>query len=224
MPEYEYAFLAVTRVRTEFVALGDGTELALDARGPQVALSAYFNEQVVPDVQQRDEQADMQWQRGLDEYASSVQVVHRSVKTGMLGPREERVTLVFPDGPEAEVYPEEINEEIARRYSTRQRKPSPRTVAFEQWVNEAGATTRWRVEWHATLFMADGARQVKLQAPRGWQYGAPLDAIVPLLNELGRRGWSLVSIEEDKGLYAGVESANSAAPVRIRYTFSRERA
>ncbi len=223
MPEYEYAFLAITRVRTEFVALADGTELALDNRGVEAVLAAYFDERVVPEVHRRDAEADSAWQRGLDEFASQVQVVHRTVKTGVLGPREDRVNLVFPDGSEAEVYPEEINEEIARRYSTQQRKPSPRSLAFEQWLAEAGATTRWRVEWHATLYMDDGAREVRLQTPRGWTYGAPLDAIVPLLNELGRRRWRLVTVDEDKGLYAGIESANSAAPVRIRYTFARER-
>ncbi len=223
MPEYEYAFLAITRVRREFIALADGTELALDARGPQAALLAYFNERVAPDVAHRDEVADAEWRRGLDDFASRVRVVQRSVKTGMLGPKESRVALVFPDGYETEVYPEEINEEIARRYSLQDRKPSPRSLAFEQWAAEAGATTRWRVEWLATLFMADGAREVKLQTPRGWTYGAPLDAIVSLLNELGRRRWKLVTVDEDKGVYAGVESANSAAPVRIRYTFSRER-
>jgi hypothetical protein len=223
MPEYEYAFLAVTRVRTEFIALTDGTELALDARGPQSALAAYFNDRVVPEVQRRDEAADTDWRRGLDEFAAQVQVEHRTVKTGVMGPSEDRVSLVFPDGYDTEVYPEEINEEIARRYSLRDRKPSPRSLAFEQWASEAGATTRWRVEWHATLYMDGGAREVKLETPRGWQYGAPLDAIVGLLNELGRRRWQLVTIDEDKGIYAGIESANSAAPVRIRYTFSRER-
>jgi hypothetical protein len=223
MSEYEYAFLAITRVRTEFIALADGTELALDARGPQGALVAYFNERVVPEVQRRDEAADGEWHRGLEQFASRVQVVERTVKTGVLGPREDRVSLVFPDGFETEVYPEEIDEEIARRYASLQRKPSPRSLAFEQWASEAGATTRWRVEWHATLYMDGGAREVKLQTPRGWTYGAPLDAIVSLLNELGRRRWKLVTVDEDKGLYAGIESANSAAPVRIRYTFSRER-
>ena len=122
--------------------------------------------------------------------------------------------------------PEEFrkeSEEIARRYSLAHRKPSPRSLAFEQWASEAGATTRWRVEWNATLYLDGGAREVKLDTPRGWTYGAPLDAIVGLLNELGRRRWQLVTIGEDKGLYAGIESANSTAPVRLRYTFCRER-
>ena len=223
MPEYEYAFLAITRVRTEFIALADGTELALDVGGPQDALVAYFNERVVPEVQRRDDVADSEWRRGLEEFATQVQVAHRTVKTGVLGPKEERVNLIFPDGYDTEVYPEEINEEIARRYSLAHRKPSPRSLAFEQWASEAGATTRWRVEWNATLYLDGGAREVKLDTPRGWTYGAPLDAIVGLLNELGRRRWQLVTIGEDKGLYAGIESANSTASVRLRYTFCRER-
>src|ERR1700730_19404931 len=96
MPEYEYAFLAITRVRTEFIALADGTELSLDVGGPQDALVAYFNERVVPEVQRRDDVPDSDWRRGLQEFATQVQVAHRTVKTGVLGPQEERGKLILP--------------------------------------------------------------------------------------------------------------------------------
>lgn len=222
MAEFEYAILAVTRVRVEFVALADGTEIPFGPAGPEAALRTWFDERVAPALQREHDAALREWRTSLERFRAGVTVARRSVKTGMFGPKEERIELRFPDGRTLELYPEEADEEIARRFVAEHRKPSLSTLTFEEWAQSAGAETRWRTEWRATFF-ADGlSRDLQVLAEE-WVYGAPLEAILNVLNGLGSAGWKLVTVTEDKGVYSGVESANSAAPVRLRYTLMRAR-
>jgi hypothetical protein len=222
MAEFEYAFLAVTRVRVEFVALADGTEIGVGAAGPEAALRSHFERLIVPALQREHEDALRDWRASLERFRGAVSVARRSVKTGVFGPKEERVELLFPDGRALELYPEEADEEIARRFVAEHRKPSPSTLTFEEWAQAVGASSRWRTEWRATFFADGMTRDLQVLAEE-WVYGAPLEAILNVLNALGAAGWKLVTVTEDKGVYSGVESANSAAPVRLRYTLMRSR-
>jgi hypothetical protein len=221
--EFEYAFLAITRVRVEFVALADGTEINLGPAGPEPALREYFEQRIVPVLHQEYEESLRSWRASLEQFRAAVTVDRRSVKTGVFGQREERVELHFPDGRALELYPEEADEEIARRFVTEHRKPSSSTLTFEEWAERAAPTSRWRTEWRATYFADGMSRDLTVEADE-WIYGAPLEAILNILNALGAAGWKLMTVTEDKGVYSGVESANSAAPVRLRYTFMRSRA
>jgi hypothetical protein len=222
MAEFEYAFLAVTRVRVEFVALGDGTEISVGAGGPEPALRSYFDARVAPALQRNHEVALSEWRASLERFRAGVRVEPRSVKTSVFGAKEERVELRFPDGRALELYPEEADEEIARRFVAEHRKPSPSTLTFEEWVAGANASSRFRTEWRATYFAEGMSRDLQVLADE-WVYGAPLEAILTVLNGLGAAGWKLIAVTEDKGVYSGVESANSAAPVRLRYTLMRTR-
>lgn len=91
--------------------------------------------------------------------------------------------------------------------------------AGKTWT--AGDVTENAGCFDITLIGPDGSEQQLYRAVNSDWSGLPHAALMRTLNRLGQDGWRVVSTEEDKGLYLGVDTQDESFPTRVRVLLAR---
>lgn len=78
------------------------------------------------------------------------------------------------------------------------------------------------VNWIAFSVDAAGSRQFETRGPTTWPHGFPVEWVLPMLDDIEARGWELVDVSEDRGLFAGTLGVNESHVVTARYLFQRQ--
>lgn len=210
----QYAMVAIERVKQDVVTFPDG-EIAITPHGEGNAAAARWNK--LQDEEQHGHRATQTAQVEAQRTRWMDDVVIERIEAGRKQGAPffiDRVT--FPNGEveefDADATDGEIRATAAEEYPlvlTPETKPAYASVAV-------------RGTWVGELFLPDGRETLDL-APEQWSYGFPIEEAVLMLNKLAESGWRVVHASEDRGLYAGGDTATDAYVTRVRYLLMRDK-
>lgn len=209
-----YGMFAVGRSKTKMFKVEPQREL------PEDALQSYWENEVDAGATARLQQERISYDADLRKFVDGTTSRDESVKvrTG-IGKSETFVKrhVTFPDG-----HTEEFGADIQPQAAARQRfakthpKPADPPPPFAKWKSSltVNDTRCWTGEW-----TGDGQTVTPPEFTKvfKWRYGIPMDEILAVLNRLASSGWVVVSVSEDRGVYAGVDTTNVSAPTAVRY-------
>ena len=76
--------------------------------------------------------------------------------------------------------------------------------------------------WQAALFSRSGKEPIEIDAAEeGWDSRWPEADVIEILNRLADVGWRVISVTEDKRMYAGADAGAESGPVAVRYLLER---
>jgi hypothetical protein len=85
---------------------------------------------------------------------------------------------------------------------------------------EAGGQVTQQVVWAVGLYLNETCEQ--LPAIWNWKFGFPIEDALKILNDLAGKGWRIVSVSEDRGLYKGATNQTDSAVTTVRYLLARD--
>jgi hypothetical protein len=127
-------------------------------------------------------------------------------------------TLAFPDGSEMQFEEGTSEEQIkaAMEEAAHEAHPDP----YPPKVRGERPELEERQVWERELLTSK--ERTPFPAVEAWDHFFPMDAVAETLDELSQKGWSLVSVSEDRGLYKSALAENRSAPLLVRYLLVRE--
>jgi len=134
---------------------------------------------------------------------------------GLLTPDSVVRYVLDPDGkvigdPDSVDFNEIVEEKALEKFP----EPDVGGAAFK-----SGSGVEQVVIWTVGLYTDGKYRQ--LPAFSSWSFGLPIEGVLAILNELAKKGWSVVHVSEDRGLYAGITNQTDSAVTTARYLLTR---
>jgi len=193
------------------------------------ALKKVYEERISCPLRRLAEAEMAQWDRQLADLRAATVSRTETRKRGSLGSRVsyEMAILTFPDGRTAECAAPDVDrrilQEMQARSGARPSLPVPRVpndIVFE-WAEPQGVTAVEVRRWSGWACEPDGSiQELALDGSTPFQ-AIPFSEVTIILNRYSALGWSVISVSEDKGLYAGVDAKSEAYPTRMRFLLSR---
>ena len=206
----------------------DGRTFRTAGTNEASAMVEVYGKHFHPDVERSAASALAVWQPKAERLRKGTTEREVTRKEGKLGDRITRryVLLTFPDGEAVECSSHEVKQRIDAKISAElgPMPVVPQSHAWQPWKADAGAVAEEVRGWVAVAYDADGSSRSLDVDLSDWNFGAPIGAITVTLNRFAQDGWSLISANEDKGLYIGADASNEAFPARVRLLLGRPRA
>lgn len=216
-----YGYLALGRVKFLVYKSPEGETLPPSIYNSEDQLHGWWAEKVRASAQASYNQAIASWNKAWQEFRSQCFVETKRVKqdTGSVFKTWIEVDVVtLPDGTIEQFDRGKGGEQISRQF--RSATPPPAALddpssSFTQWRNRI---TRSEVRtWRADLYVDGTATPLDIDTSQGWKYGLPIEEILRILNDLADKGWTVLHVSEDRGLYTGEDAQNDAYVTRARY-------
>jgi hypothetical protein len=199
----------VTFFRTPtFNVTVDGKSDTITASSAEDALGLYFDHHIVV----KDPFA-----ASLEALRSMITIEHFNARDG-----RERIAMVNVEWPSGEVatFREEYLEDQLTEYLDAH-ADSTNALAFETWKSTRRPRAIPQTTWVGEAIYPDGTTSLLSEDSADTHWGAPLTEIALQLTELGKEGWSVVQLSEDKAIHDGMSGASEVRPSRIRYLLAR---
>lgn len=198
-----YGYLAARRARLSLYELGGGVELGEDE------LEDWWAANV-------DRGAWASYVAAREAHLAAAKEFAAATRAESV-PGARFVRATYPDGTSEAVGTDRTVASAAHlQYGRINPPPTRSSPSFQEWKSEQPSSEHrtWVCEW-----FADGQRSTPPQFARRPEhsYGLPIEALLGVLNDLAAQGWVVVSVSEDRGIYAGVDAPTDSGPTKIRY-------
>jgi hypothetical protein len=225
--QYEYAILAFKRWQFDRVTLPDGTVREVRFGKGMALLETWFERHVSPQSYETVAEVHAAWEMRYRAWRSTVDVRHEEVLNPELSTRYKRVVdsvdvVRLPSGATRTVAAGRADDLLWDHYQAQiEPEPSSETVTFESWLAGADVAIEPSLQgWRTTLQIDDTVETIG-ESCTTWATSIPESAL-PLLNSLGREGWEVVAVNEDKGTVGDTQPESGSAA--IRYLLKRSAA
>jgi hypothetical protein len=190
-------------------------------------LESWFERHVVPNSYELAAEAHREWEMRFRAWRAQVDVRRDEVLNPELSTRFKRVVdpievVRLPSGATRTVPAGRADELLWSHYSEQiEPEPNPGDLSFEVWLPTAEVKIETELRgWKGTLQIDDVVETVG-DSCTSWSSISVPETALPILNSLGRDGWEVVSVNEDKGLYSGEDAQAESGSSAIRYLLKR---
>ena len=216
----QYAMLVLARKVNDVVTIADREPLIVNKDQGLTALRKWWDENEGAGAADEYHRNCASWDSGLESWKEQTRVEHRRGKLYPSGPRVNIARLTFPDGSQESVASNAADTLISQTYETKHPRPAPIDALYREWHNRSfGGISKERI-WVG--FFLDGESEVSvLEKGRKWTYGFPITEALGILNKLSSRGWDVMHVSEDRGLYTGEDAVNESSITTARFLLRR---
>lgn len=216
-----YGYLAVGRAHRDLLSLPDGTKLP-PRKWDETSIYGWWQTNVQGPADLAYENSRTAWREQRGRFIGACRVAAFEGERRRDPPRikEPMHRVTFPDGTVVEMRQDQSAGRIEEVFKTRYPEPTapkagPDYEAWRKAVDHQPLRT-----WVARLYLDGESNYLKFD-PGDWSDGMPIQAILQQLNDLAHKGWTVMHVSEDRGLYVGEDTQNDAYVTRVRYMLVR---
>jgi hypothetical protein len=167
------------------------------------------------------------WEMRYRAWRSNVAIRREEVINPQLSTRYKRVVdsvevVRLPSGATHTVAAGRADDLLWAHYNDQiEPEPTSGPVSFEAWLQSAEVAIEPNLRgWRTTLQIDDSVETIG-ESCTNWSGTSVPDSALPILNSLGRDGWEVVAVNEDKGPPDSEEPLGETDSTAIRYLLKR---